>query len=100
MCKCVCFSPLYFRWLNTLFLTDSSAWVRYGTVRSPPSPYQYTGSLHMYVAPVDYGTLIRESIQGPQVPFTAVWVHMWCTSIIMALNFPAARMVMQSCFVV
>ncbi len=56
MCKCICFSPLHFHWLNTLFPTDSSAWVRYGTIRSPPSPYQYTGSPHMYAVPVDYGT--------------------------------------------
>ncbi len=56
MCKCVCFSSLHFRWLNVLFLTDSSTWVRYGTIRSPPSPYQYTGSPHMYAVPVDYGT--------------------------------------------
>ena len=56
MCKCVCFSSLHFCWLNVLFLTDSSTWVRYGTVRSPPSPYQYTGSPHIYAAPVDYGT--------------------------------------------
>src|SRR5258708_31867715 len=48
MCKCICFSPLHFHWLNTLFQQIPPHGLGYNTIRSPPSPHQYTGSLHMY----------------------------------------------------